>query len=939
MRRIIAIGMTGLYGLMLASRAATFEWDGGPNGNFTDPGWLNTMTLEGGGPPGRGDTALLSGGTLTMQGGSVQELEGPGTFDVEGAFECGLLFGATVTGQGQLTAESVNGVVFVNGGHLIADTVTASQLQVQAGGTLLTHGPFTAHAYLLCADPGSSINAQGGMTDVGLNVRDGGHVTATSIQNLNGSSSSLSGSGALVSVSGKVALAEGATLDMASGASLQVGGAMILDGGTNFTGGGASLTDPQTSVAVAQHLAVGYEKGEFSLSIKNGATLSSAASFIGELGAKGSVVMSDNGTLWTIQSGGLGVGAGSPGSLTINNGASLLLEQGAGGFTSLLVGGAGSAGTIQVDGAGSLIDATQAGVSIGSDSGSQGNVQIQNHAGMVVGDYGLFVGDAGPGDLTLSAAGQVDVMGSETVFVIGHHKGATGTVSVSDGSSLTIQGPTTVGDKGTGSISVVSGTVRTDGTTVGGEGENFASGTVNIFASNPRADSYWIETNRFDVASSQDAKGTISVGSGGHLQITGDCLVGDGGNGTLDVSKGGSVVVGGPRNVFRVGNQILSTGVVSVGDTNSILQINSQSLVGSSGTGTLYIYAGGSVYGNEMVVGGVSGLGTVNITGPGANLNVNGSLYVGGKPPEPTFAAGHVMVTSTARLRVGPLLWISSFGDFTLDDTGQIAVGTGGFGPPGTLRVTPGGSLFGQGRVHGQVIEAPGGHLIPGGSPGILTIDGSYEQDPGGELDIAIGGNQPGSGFSQLIITGTASIGGTLNVILANGFTPAPGETFPVILAAGLSGTFSQVNGASISYSPAGVTLNHVTGVIGEAQLTVQNQGQNRVISWPQTVQDYSLQSALNLSGPWSAVPATENTYVVAPQSPSVFFRLIEAPSLFFTRQGPNLRVSWNAAVQDFSLQTTTNLTLGHWTPISAPSNTIVVSPTNPASFFRLTKP
>ncbi len=62
-------------------------------------------------------------------------------------------------------------------------------------------------------------------------------------------------------------------------------------------------------------------------------------------------------------------------------------------------------------------------------------------------------------------------------------------------------------------------------------------------------------------------------------------------------------------------------------------------------------------------------------------------------------------------------------------------------------------------------------------------------------LNIEIGGTSPGTGYDQLVITGTATLGGTLNVSLINGFTPASGDTFQILTFASRGGsTFAATN-------------------------------------------------------------------------------------------------------------------------------------------------
>jgi len=93
------------------------------------------------------------------------------------------------------------------------------------------------------------------------------------------------------------------------------------------------------------------------------------------------------------------------------------------------------------------------------------------------------------------------------------------------------------------------------------------------------------------------------------------------------------------------------------------------------------------------------------------------------------------------------------------------------------------GELSGSGTIIGDITSA--GTISPGNSPGILTIDGNYVQAPTGILTIELGGLTPGSEHDQLIITGDASLGGTLNVQLLDGFQLGEGMQFNIISVGG----------------------------------------------------------------------------------------------------------------------------------------------------------
>ncbi|MFC1820860.1 leucine-rich repeat domain-containing protein, partial [Thermodesulfobacteriota bacterium] len=104
-----------------------------------------------------------------------------------------------------------------------------------------------------------------------------------------------------------------------------------------------------------------------------------------------------------------------------------------------------------------------------------------------------------------------------------------------------------------------------------------------------------------------------------------------------------------------------------------------------------------------------------------------------------------------------------------------------------------GGTISGMGTIRtpasGLINE---GTIFPGVSPGILTIDGDFTQDATGILNIEIGGINPGTDYDQLVITGTATLAGTLNVTLIPSFVPTSG-TFDIITYASKTGAFSSI--------------------------------------------------------------------------------------------------------------------------------------------------
>jgi hypothetical protein len=68
-------------------------------------------------------------------------------------------------------------------------------------------------------------------------------------------------------------------------------------------------------------------------------------------------------------------------------------------------------------------------------------------------------------------------------------------------------------------------------------------------------------------------------------------------------------------------------------------------------------------------------------------------------------------------------------------------------------------------------------------------------QTADGVLNIELGGTGPGADYDQLVVNGQATLGGTLNVVLLNGYVPSSGDQFRILTFSGRNGTtFATVN-------------------------------------------------------------------------------------------------------------------------------------------------
>ena len=159
------------------------------------------------------------------------------------------------------------------------------------------------------------------------------------------------------------------------------------------------------------------------------------------------------------------------------------------------------------------------------------------------------------------------------------------------------------------------------------------------------------------------------------------------------------------------------------------------------------------------------------------------------------------------------------------------------------------------------------------GPAATLTVAGSFTQTSDGTLNIQIGGTPSSGLFGQLNVTAAATLAGTFNLDLVNGFAATSGQSFEVMSFASVSGTFSTFNGLSPNFTETlnptslvlSVTANPVdllpTGVTAPTSATA---GQAVTVGWQ--VANQSSQDAI---GDWldsvyvSATPTITSSSVL----------------------------------------------------------------------------
>jgi len=130
-----------------------------------------------------------------------------------------------------------------------------------------------------------------------------------------------------------------------------------------------------------------------------------------------------------------------------------------------------------------------------------------------------------------------------------------------------------------------------------------------------------------------------------------------------------------------------------------------------------------------------------------------------------------------------------------------------------------GGTVQGAGTLKGNVSSSAAINVGDAGKAGLLSITGTYTQLSSGTLNVSVGGTTVGAQYSQLKVTGAASLGGTLTAALVNGFTPTVGQTFTILTAKSISGTFTNstiaINSTEhfvVSYTSTSVVLTVASG-------------------------------------------------------------------------------------------------------------------------------
>jgi hypothetical protein len=274
--------------------------------------------------------------------------------------------------------------------------------------------------------------------------------------------------------------------------------------------------------------------------------------------------------------------------------------------------------------------------------------------------------------------------------------------------------------------------------------------------------------------------GTLVLAGGG-TSSNGTWIVSAGA--VLDLTGGSTPKLAGVFQGSGSGRVLVSSGRLTGVSSGAVLNL----------PGELFEWVGGEI-------GSLTNAGTMTLPGQ-ASVGVAVSLYNAGVM---RFKPG-----ATLNVPFGAVLENQSGGQIDLQGDVSLSGVGGGGGMPlvrnlGWIRKSAGTAS----AVIEPLFENQGGSLEV--TSGTLNVN-AFSQG-GGSLKIVLGG--PGAGqCGRLLVAGTAELGGQLQVSLANGFAPAPGQQIQILSCGTLRGTFAAMdipNGLSVTYNPTGVTLTVV---------------------------------------------------------------------------------------------------------------------------------
>jgi len=711
-----------------------------------------------------GNMFIGSGATLnlTNQPNGITDIVAGSSLQVNGTFTAGSNFALAKLNsiEGSLNLSSSGTFTVTPGSGTLTISNTGSLLlnegNLTVSGNLSNAGQFSV--FNASTVTGAFTNSTGAITTIG---DFGNPPIVLSVASLNNAGSITAPNGMLditgagtATNSGTITLHDGGTLKFSgSNLSLSGGGTITLttDNLTVNLIEGASSSNTLTNVDNTIQGAGNIGNGQMALN--NQATID--ANQVSHVGVNSALVIQTSG------------GTTNSGTLEATNKGTLILD----------------GGTVTNTGQGSIIS-----------TGSGSTVELEN---------GVIVTG---GTLSGTTSALIETLGGQTatlngVIISGNYKAA-------DKSTTTIEG--TITNNGTIALSstgdVTELVIGAPSVSLAGKGKLILSNNSSNIITGAAATDV--------LTSSNTIQGSGNIGNGQMgLVNTGTILANQSSLLEIDVSSAGFD----NKGTLTVNN---SDTLEITGAANSFANFN-------SGTGALT--------GGTYAVNGTLKFDGANIVTNAATITLSGTTAAitdqNGKNALANFAtnastgsftlAGNHSLTTTGAFSNAGFLKISTGSTLTLGGSFSQTAGTttvdGNLTTADGINIS-GGFVYGNAGTLAGNLDLTGGKLNPGdglNKAGDLNIAGTYAESGTGILNMDLGGTIPDTKYDVLNISGTASLGGTLNVDLISGFKPTVGQTFDIMNYTSETGTFTTLNlpkltGGdtwSISYNATGVVL------------------------------------------------------------------------------------------------------------------------------------
>lgn len=315
-------------------------------------------------------------------------------------------------------------------------------------------------------------------------------------------------------------------------------------------------------------------------------------------------------------------------------------------------------------------------------------------------------------------------------------------------------------------------------------------------------------TGALDIAASMFMNlGTIYADLGGAVKISAASWSN---TGSISAGPGGTIGLGGTTTTANLGNVTAAGGAVNV---QGVIDNTGATLNFVATTGSWNLTNGGVIRGGALAFNSQS----LNLTASGGTLDgvtLNNDLFVTSPAATATIQNGINLGGNTIHL-VASGSTLTFFGNQTLN-SGTISLEAGNNAilqdgvVPSTLTIAPAAHIQGGGGTIGSPpynivnqgeisINTPGQILTLGASIfdnqgnvraylGTFLINGDYNADPAGNIDIAVSA----AGAGQFAVIGGFGLAGNLNIQAG---VPPQGTSFDVVTYGSSTGMFSTING------------------------------------------------------------------------------------------------------------------------------------------------